>query len=109
MERNLFFRRQLFFVFGFCVGAGSVRPACVHAADSVEIRFMESYNGPHPQEFADLLAQVKAIVPAALAYITDQWGLPNTLHHPMIVTITDIPSKDPSRVVAAYVRCRRGR
>ena len=43
-------------------------------------------------------------VPGALAYITGRWGLPNTLHHPFLVTITDVPSKDQTRAMAAYVR-----
>jgi hypothetical protein len=72
--------------------------------DIASIHFEESYRGPHPNEFAELLSQVEAIVPAAVAYITGQWGLPNTLHHPFIVTITDVPSKDPARALAAYVR-----
>jgi hypothetical protein len=68
------------------------------------IQFEESYAGPHRLEFTDLLAQAKMAVPGAVAFITDQWGLPNTLHYPFLVTITDVPSKDQARPMAAYVR-----
>ena len=68
------------------------------------IQFQESYAGAHPQEFAQLLDQAKIVVPGAVAYITGQWGLPNTLHQPFLVTILDVPSKDPARQMAAYVR-----
>lgn len=68
------------------------------------IQFEESYAGPHHVEFADVLSQSKIVVPGAVAYITGQWGLPNTLHYPFLVTISDVPSKDQSRVMAAYVR-----
>jgi hypothetical protein len=69
-----------------------------------DIHFVESYAGTHQAEFHDLLEQAKAIVPAALAYITGQWGLPNALHNPMIVMVMDSPTSDPSRPVSAYVR-----
>jgi hypothetical protein len=68
------------------------------------IQFQESYAGAHPQEFAQLLDQAKILVPGALAYITGQWGLPNTLRQPFLVTLIDAPSKDPARQMAAYVR-----
>ena len=68
------------------------------------IQFERSYAGPHPEEFAELLSDAKVVVPGALAYITGQWGLPNTLHNPFLVTITDVPSKDQARPMAAYVR-----
>jgi len=68
------------------------------------IQFGESYAGPHTQEFAELLAEAKVVVPGAVAYITGQWGLPNTLHQPFLVTITDVPTKDQARPMAAYVR-----
>jgi hypothetical protein len=71
------------------------------------IHFLESYAGAHPQEFSDLLAQVKSIVPSALAYITQQWRLPNTLHNPIVVRITDNGSTIPGRPVSAYVRTVR--
>src|SRR5689334_22938201 len=73
-------------------------------AETTRIPFVESYNGPHPDEFQTLLEEVKPIIPAALAYVTGQWGLPNSLHYPMIVRIVDVPTDDPARPVAAYVR-----
>jgi hypothetical protein len=80
----------------------------VRADDVADIHFVEGYAGPHRAEFTDLLGQVQAIVPSALAYITGQWNLPNTLHHPLIVLITDnpadIPKDMPTRPVSAYVR-----
>ena len=75
------------------------------AADTGEtIQFVESYRGTHPNEFNDLLRQVKSIVPVALVYITGQWGLPNQLHSPMIVMVTEVPPNLPAGVAAAYVR-----
>jgi hypothetical protein len=74
------------------------------ADEAAPIHYVESYAGPHVNEFNDVLGQVKSIVPAALAYITGQWGLPNTLHYPMIVRVIDAPSNIPGRPVAAYVR-----
>jgi hypothetical protein len=71
---------------------------------SVTVRFERNYAGAHPAEFAALLTQAESIVPSALAYITGQWELPNALHHPLIVTITDVPSKNPGRPVSAFVR-----
>jgi hypothetical protein len=68
------------------------------------IQFEQSYAGPHPEEFAQLLAEAKVAVPGAMAYITGRWGLPNTLRQPFLVTITDVLSKDPARPMAAYVR-----
>jgi hypothetical protein len=68
------------------------------------IQFAESYAGSHQAEFAELLAQAKIMVPGAVAYITSQWNLPNQLHSPFLVTITDVPSKDQARPLAAYVR-----
>jgi hypothetical protein len=82
-------------------------PLSVVRADEpapIAVRFETSYAGSHPAEFADLLSQVQAIVPAAMAYITGQWGLPNTLYHPLIVTISDVSLKTPGRQVSAYVR-----
>jgi hypothetical protein len=76
-------------------------------ADGSRIQFVESYNGPHPEEFKALLAQVKTIVPTALSYITGRWGLPNTLKNPLVVSVTDAPSNIPGRPVAAYVRSAR--
>jgi len=82
-------------------------PLPAGALDIGGIQFVESYGGAHPAEFTALLSQVEAIVPAALAYITAQWGLSNTLRYPLIVTIADIPTKDAARPVAAYVRAVR--
>ena len=70
----------------------------------VDIHFEESYGGAHPAEFADLLNQVKTLVPSALAYITGQWNLPNQLHYPLAVIITDSPPNLPAGAAAAYVR-----
>jgi hypothetical protein len=78
--------------------------AAVQAETIGPIQFQESYSGPHQAEFADLLSQAKIVVPGAVAYITGQWGLPNTLHYPFLVTISDVPSKDLNRPMAAYVR-----
>jgi hypothetical protein len=72
----------------------------IHSA----VHFEESYNGAHPAEFAQLLEQVKVIVPGALAYITSQWNLPNQLHYPLIVIITERPPNLPAGAAAAYVR-----
>jgi len=77
------------------------------AEDLAPIQFVESYAGSHPAEFNDLLGQAKVSVPTALAYITGQWGLPNTLHYPLIVRVIDSPSKIPGRPIAAYVRSVR--
>ena len=74
------------------------------ADEASSIHFVESYAGPHVQEFNDLLNQAKSIVPAALAYITNQWGLPNALHSPMIVRVIDLSSNPSGRPIAAYVR-----
>jgi len=74
------------------------------ANESAPIQFQESYTGPHPAEFAELLGQVKSLVPAALAYISAQWNLPNQLHYPLIVIITDHPPNMPAGASAAYVR-----
>ena len=68
------------------------------------IHFEESYAGSHSAEFAQLLDQVKVIVPGALAYITGQWNLPNTLHYPLIVIVTETPPNLPAGAAAAYVR-----
>jgi len=74
-------------------------------AETLEsIHFSESYAGAHPVEFADLLGKAKMIVPDALAYITGQWNLPNTLHSPLIVIVTDNPPNIPAGASAAYVR-----
>src|ERR1035437_4487306 len=70
----------------------------------VAVHFEESYAGSHPAEFAQLLDQVKVIVPGALAYIPGQWNLPNTLHYPLIVIITEVPPNLPAGAAAAYVR-----
>ncbi len=77
------------------------------ADEPVSIQFLESYAGAHPNEFNELLGQVKVIVPSALAYITGQWGLPNQLHYPLLVRIEDVPNHDPGRAMAAYVRSFR--
>ena len=76
-------------------------------ADDTSIQFVTSYAGAHPQEFADLLGQVKVTLPAALAFITQQWHLPNTLHYPIIVSITDNASTISGRPVSAFVRTIR--
>lgn len=95
------------FALGLIMGliGGSCRP--VAADDAVSIQFVEAYAGAHPTEFNDLMGQAKSLVPSALAYITDQWGLPNTLHYPLIVRVVDAGSKIPGRPVAAYVRSYR--
>lgn len=74
------------------------------ADDAEQIHFVESYSGAHQNEFNDLLGQVKSIVPAALAYISGQWGLPNRLHYPLIVMITEVPPDLPAGAASAYVR-----
>ena len=74
------------------------------ADNSGLIHFEESYAGAHPADFAQVLDQVKAIVPSALAYITGQWNLPNNLHYPLIVVITENPPNIPAGASAAYVR-----
>src|ERR1019366_7837690 len=71
---------------------------------AVAVHFEESYAGAHPAEFAQLLDQVKVIVPGALAYITAPWNLPNTLHYPLIVIVTETPPNLPAGAAAAYVR-----
>jgi len=91
---------------GIIIGAlmipGAETPA--HGETIGSIQFEESYAGPHPKEFAELLAEAKVVVPGAVAYITGQWGLPNTLNQPFLVTITDVPSRDQAHQMAAYVR-----
>jgi len=77
------------------------------AEPDARIQFVESYAGSHVSEFNELLGQVKSIVPTALSYITGRWGLPNTLHYPLIVSLIDAPSTIPGRPVAAYVRSAR--
>jgi len=84
--------------------AGVVLSAPFAAQASAAIQFEESYAGTHPAEFADVLSQVKIIVPNAVAYITGQWKLPNQLQYPLIVFITDRPPNLPAGVAAAYVR-----
>src|ERR1035437_5798371 len=76
----------------------------VSGEGSVAVHFEASYAGQHPAEFAQLLDQVKVIVPGALAYIAGQWNLPNTLHYPLIVIITEVPPNLPAGAAAAYVR-----
>jgi hypothetical protein len=93
-------RLWAFLLLGLALGTGGP----LWAEQTSPIHFVESYAGPHANEFNDLLSQVKSIVPAALAYITVQWGLPNTLHYPMIVRVIDSPSSLPGRPIAAYVR-----
>jgi hypothetical protein len=73
-------------------------------AQERSVLFVESYAGPHADEFQEVLGEVKSIVPAALAYITHQWGLPDTLRFPLVVRILDTPSKDLNRPISAYVR-----
>ncbi len=92
---------KLWLLCGVLGGLWSVPAA---ADESETIHFVESYGGPHPNEFNDLLDQVKSIVPAALAYISGQWGLPNRLHYPLIVMITDVPPNLPAGAASAYVR-----
>jgi len=87
---------------GASLGVGVTTPLPAETIGSIQ--FMESYSGHHPTEFADLLAEAKVVVPGALAYITGQWGLSTTLHQPLLVTVTDVASKDPYRAMAAYVR-----
>ncbi len=97
-----------YLVLAIVLAARSLYSAAISNADqTVSIRFQESYAGIHQAEFSDLLSQVKTILPAALAYITGQWGLPNTLHSPLTVTITDVPSANAGRPLAAYVRSVR--
>jgi len=71
------------------------------------IQFVPAYAGANRQAFDDVMAQAKTIVPGALAYITGQWGLPNTLQAPLIVRIVDKTSNLPGRPVSAYVRSFR--
>jgi hypothetical protein len=87
-----------------CTAAGLLLCSPLAADTSVPIHFEERYAGPHPAEFAQILDQVKVVVPSALAYITGQWNLPNTLHYPLIVIITDNPPNLPAGAAAAYVR-----
>jgi len=98
-------RPAFFLLSAFCLLL-CLNPA--RAEQPADIHFVEGYAGAHPAEFTDLLGQVRSIVPAALAYITRQWDLPNALHHPLVVLITDnpadIPKDLPSRPVSAYVR-----
>jgi hypothetical protein len=80
-----------------------VMPPC-RAETIGSVQFESSYAGAHPEAFAELLDETKVVVPGALAYITGQWNIPNTLHSPLLVRVIDVPTKDQARPMAAYVR-----
>ena len=95
-------RKISFFIAIGLAGISLNRPLAVE--NSGGIHFEESYSGAHPAEFAALLDEVKVTVPGAISYITGQWNLPNQLHYPLIVIITENPPNLPPRAAAAYVR-----
>lgn len=95
--------RSVIFAFTIAVLVGNVTRATADGG----IQFVPAYAGANRQAFEDVMAQAKTIVPGALAYITGQWGLPNTLQAPLIVRIVDQTSNAPGRPVSAYVRSFR--
>ncbi len=70
----------------------------------VPITYDETYEGFHRKEFNELLAQMKVMVPSALALVTQRWGVEYALHHVLVVSVKDLPSKTFRHPRGAYVQ-----